>query len=136
MIRIFAGVVAVGVGVLPVLNPLAAHHSFSAMYDSNKSITLTGKVTKLEWGNPHIYYYIDVTDATGRITNYAIEGGTPNSLQRNGWKRDSLKVGDTVTVQGFMARDGSNHVNGRNVTLPGGQRVFTGSADGGPGVPD
>jgi hypothetical protein len=104
------------------------------MYDANKPVTLTGKVTKMQWMNPHIYYYIDVTDAAGKVTNYAIEGGTPNSLQRNGWKRDSLKVGDMVTVQGFLARDGSNHVNGRQVKLPDGRRVFGGSADGGPGV--
>lgn len=135
MTRIFISVCAAAAGML-LLQPVSAHHSFSAMYDDKKPITLTGTVTKMQWGNPHIYYYVDAKDPTGKVANYAIEGGTPNSLQRNGWKRDSLKVGDTVTVQGFMARDGSNHVNGRNVTLPGGKRVFIGSADGGPGTPD
>ena len=120
--------------LLLATQPAHAHHSFSAMYDTKKPIKFTGKVTKMEWGNPHIYYYVDVTDPSGKVINYAVEGGTPNSLQRNGWKRDSLKVGDTVTVEGFMARDGSNHVNGRGVTLPDGRRVFGGSADGGPGV--
>jgi hypothetical protein len=133
MIRIFISICAVGLSLVP-FKTVTAHHAFSAMYDANKPVTLTGKVTKMQWMNPHIYYYIDVTDAAGKVTNYAIEGGTPNSLQRNGWKRDSLKVGDMVTVQGFLARDGSNHVNGRQVKLPDGRRVFGGSADGGPGV--
>lgn len=126
---------AAALSLIVMLQPLMAHHAFSAMYDEKKPITLTGKVTKMQWMNPHIYYYIDVS-AGGKVTNYAVEGGTPNSLQRNGWKRDSLKVGDTVTVQGFLARDGSNHVNGRQVKLPDGRQVFGGSADGGPGVPD
>ena len=84
--------------------------------------------------NPHIYYYVDVKDGSGKITNYAVEGGTPNSLRRQGWGKDSLKTGDTVTVDGFMAKNGSNHVNGRTVTLPDGKRVFGANADdGGPG---
>src|SRR5262245_5839516 len=114
--------------------PLLAHHSFAAEYDRNKGIKFTGTVTKVEWMNPHIYYYVDVKDENGKVTNYAVEGGTPNSLRRQGWGKDSLKAGDTVTVEGFMAKNGSNHVNGRTVTLPGGKRVFGGSADdGGPG---
>ena len=136
MIRILTITCAIVVSSIVMLQPLMAHHAFSAMYDEKKPITVTGKVTKMQWMNPHIYYYIDVADATGKVTNYAVEGGTPNSLQRNGWKKDSLKVGDTVTVQGFLARDGSNHVNGRQVKLPDGRQVFGGSADGGPGVPD
>jgi hypothetical protein len=83
---------------------------------------------------PHIYYYIDAPDASGKVVNYAVEGGPPNSLFRQGWRKDSLKTGDSVTVQGFMAKDGSNHVNGRSVTMPDGKRVFSGSADGGPGA--
>jgi hypothetical protein len=136
MIRILTITCAIVVSSTLMLQPLMAHHAFSAMYDEKKPITVTGKVTKMQWMNPHIYYYIDVTDAAGKVTNYAVEGGTPNSLQRNGWKKDSLKIGDTVTVQGFLARDGSNHVNGRQVKLPDGRQVFGGSADGGPGVPD
>jgi len=115
--------------------PARAHHSFAAEYDRLKPIKFTGTVTKVEWMNPHIYYYVDVKDAGGKITNYAVEGGTPNSLRRQGWGKDSLRIGDTVTVDGFLAKNGSNHVNGRTVTLPDGRRVFGGSADdGGPGT--
>ena len=131
MKRTLLGVLA---GLLFATVPLYAHHSFAAMYDSNKPVKFTGKVTKMEWMNPHIYYYVDVTDAAGKVVSYAVEGGTPSSLQRNGWKKDSLKPGDTVTIEGFMARDGALHVNARGVTLPDGRRVFGGSADGGPGL--
>jgi hypothetical protein len=115
--------------------PVMAHHSFAAEYDSTKPIEFKGTVTKIEWANPHIYYYVDVKDKDGKVINYAVEGGTPGQLYRQGWRKDSLKVGDEVTVSGFRAKDGSNHVNGRKVTLPGGKRVFGGSADdGGPGA--
>jgi len=115
--------------------PVLAHHSFAAEYDSTKPIELKGTVTKVEWANPHIYYYVDVKDKDGKVTNYAVEGGTPGQLYRQGWRKDSLKVGDEVTVSGFRAKDGSNHVNGRRVTLPDGKKVFGGSADdGGPGA--
>jgi len=115
--------------------PVMAHHSFAAEYDSTKPIEFKGTVTKVEWANPHIYYYVDVKDKDGKVVNYAVEGGTPGQLYRQGWKKDSLKVGDNVTVSGFRAKDGSNHINGRKVTLPDGKRVFGGSADdGGPGA--
>ena len=126
------GILAAGFGLLLASAPLLAHHSFAAEYDSKKPIKITGTVTKVEWMNPHIYYYVDVKDASGKVTSYAVEGGTPNTLRRNGWGKDSLKTGDNVTVEGFMAKNGSNHVNGRTVTLPDGRRVFGGSADGGP----
>jgi hypothetical protein len=119
-------------GLLLVSVPLQAHHAAAAVYDSNKPITFTGKVTKVEWANPHIYYYVDAPDKTGKIVNYAIEGGPPNILFRAGWRKDTLKQGDTITVEGFMAKDGSNHVNGRNVTLPNGKKIFAGSNDGSP----
>ena len=128
------GFLTAGLGLLFAAAPLLAHHSFAAEYDSKKPIKLTGTVTKVEWMNPHIYYYVDVKDASGKVTNYAVEGGTPGSLRRQGWGKDSLKTGDTVTVNGFMAKNGSNHVNGRNVTLPDGRKLFAGSADeSGPG---
>ena len=126
---------AVGFGFLCAVAPAFAHHSFAAEYDNKKPIKIIGTVTKMEWLNPHIYYYVDVKDANGKVTNYAVEGGTPNGLRRQGWGKDSLKVGETVTVEGFMAKDGSNHINGRRVTLPDGRRVFGGSNDdGGPGA--
>jgi hypothetical protein len=114
---------------------LLAHHSFAAEYDVNKPITVTGAVTKMEWSNPHIYFYIDVKDETGRVVSWAIEGGAPNGLYRNGWRKDSLKPGDVVTVQGFHARDGANLVNMRSVVLADGRRVLGGQQDGGPDAP-
>jgi hypothetical protein len=133
MRRSVFGFMTVGFGFLCAAAPVLAHHSFAAEYDRSKPVKFTGTVTKMEWMNPHIYYYVDVKDQTGKVTSYAVEGGTPNSLRRQGWGKDSLKTGDTVTVDGFMAKNGSNHVNGRSVTLPDGRKVFGGSADdGGP----
>lgn len=121
-----------GVGLLGVAAQVFGHHSFQAVYDTNAPITVEGTVTKLEWMNPHIYFYVDVTQDDGSVINYRIEGGTPNTLYRRGWRKDALKAGDTITVEGFRARDGSNNLNGRRVALPDGRRVFSGSTDGGP----
>jgi hypothetical protein len=112
--------------------PVLAHHSFSAEYDSNSPITLKGKVTKVEWMNPHVYYYVDVKDEKGAVKNWAVEAGAPNGLYRQGWRKDSLKIGDVITVEGYRAKDSGDHVNGRSVTLANGKRVFAGSEDGGP----
>jgi hypothetical protein len=111
--------------------PMLAHHSFAAEFDQTKSITLAGVVTKLEWTNPHVHFYVDVKEDGGKVTHWDFEGGSPNGLGRQGWTRNSLKVGDTVTVQGFRAKDGSNLASAGMVKLPDGRQVFEGAGDAG-----
>lgn len=130
MKRNWVAVFGVCFGLLLSAVPVMAHHSFAAEYDRNKPIKFTGKVTKMEWMNPHIYFYVDVKDeASGKVINYACEGGAPNGLYRNGWRKDTVKPGDTVTVDGWRAKDGSNTVNTNVVTI-GGKRIFAGSSAG------
>ena len=97
---------------------LHAHHSFAAEFDADKPIELTGIVTKVEWTNPHVWFYINVMDEeTGEVTNWGAEMGPPHGLQRRGWRRNTLAIGERVTVNGFLARNGTPRVNARNVTL-------------------
>jgi hypothetical protein len=105
-----------------------AHHSFSAEFDRDKPITLTGAVTKLEWTNPHARIYIDVTDADGKVTNWDFELGPPNGLMRQGWNRNSLPQGTVVTINGFLSKDQRNVANARSVHLPDGRQVLAGSS--------
>lgn len=106
-----------------------AHHSASTAYDTDKKITLHGTVTKVEWQNPHVFYYIDVKDASGTVTNWAIEASTPNQLYRRGWRKDDLKIGEMVTLaDSSPARNGASKAYGGTLTLAGGRKVFSGSA--------
>ena len=109
-----------------------AHHSFAAEYDEKKVITLKGVVTKFEWMNPHVRFYVDVKDDTGSVTNWDLELMSPNTLKRAGWDSHALKVGDAVTVTAYMAKDGSKRANARgNVTLADGRKIFAGDARNG-----
>jgi len=119
-------VLAIGLGVASV--PALAHHSFAAEYDNKKPASLTGTVTKVEWMNPHARFYLDVKDDAGKVTNWEFELGSPNGLMRQGWTRNSMKIGDSVSVDGSLAKDGSNLANARTVKLSDGKRLFAGSA--------
>ena len=122
-------VFAASAAVLLAAVPMIAHHSFAAEFDATKPFKLTGTVTKIEWMNPHAYFYIDVADEGGKVVNWALEMGSPNGLMRQGWTRNSMKIGDQVTVEGSRAKDGSYVGNARAVTMAStGQRLFAASS--------
>jgi len=115
--------------VLFLTAPLLAHHAFSAEYDNTKPVKVQGVVSKVEWKNPHIWFYVDVKDAAGKVTTWGFSGGPPGMLQRRGITKDVLKIGDEIKVEGFQAKDGSNNASGGNVTFADGRKVFAGSAE-------
>ncbi|HEV8412208.1 MAG TPA: DUF6152 family protein [Bryobacteraceae bacterium] len=118
-------------GVLLAAAPLLAHHSFAAEYDAKKPIELKGTITKVDWMNPHVYFYIDVKDDGGKIANWAFEMGPPRLLERGGWKKSTMKEGDEVIVSGTLAKDGGKHGNARSVTLANtGQKLGGASSEG------
>lgn len=129
--KMFAMFVMSTVSLAVLATPALAHHSFAAEYDVKQPLTMTGTVTKVEWLNPHARFYIDVKDKGGKVINWEFELGSPNSLMRKGWTRNSLKPGDVVTVDGFRAKDGSSLGNARTINLADGRKVFAGSAENG-----
>jgi uncharacterized protein DUF6152 len=124
---VFAGV---SVAMVLAAGPVLAHHSFAAEFDAEKPVALTGTVTKIEWTNPHAYFYIDVKDTGGKVSSWGLEMGSPNGLMRQGWSRNSLKVGDQISIEGSRAKDGSKLANARSVVLANGERLFAASSQG------
>jgi hypothetical protein len=125
-----SGLAAITLAILLGATTIAhAHHSFAAVFDENKPVKLQGVVTKLEWMNPHIWFYLDVKDDKGAITKWQCEGGNPNTLLRQGWTRNTLQIGTTVDIEGWLARNGTNTCNARTV-MANGKRLFAGSSFG------
>jgi hypothetical protein len=130
-VSLSAAAFAIGLGVR-----VLAHHSFAAEFDANRPVRLVGSLSKIEWQNPHSFFYIDVKDDSGTVVNWGCEAGAPGALSRRGFKRGDIKIGDTLVVDGYQARDGAHLVDARRVTLPDGRIVSGASAgDGGPGEP-
>jgi len=122
-------VFAVSAGLLVAAAPMLAHHSFAAEFDGARPVALTGTVTKVDWVNPHSWIYIDVKGDDGTVANWGMETGPPNVLYRAGWRKDSVKMGDAISVHGFAAKDGSHTMAARQITTADGRKLFAGSPD-------
>jgi Family of unknown function (DUF6152) len=127
---VFALALTAGLGL--AVAPMLAHHSFAAEFDGEKPVDLMGTVTKVDWVNPHSWIYIDVKSDDGTVANWGLETGPPNVLYRGGWRRDTVKPGDAISVHGFAAKDGSHTLAARQITTPDGRKLFAGSPDNGP----
>jgi hypothetical protein len=122
------------IAVLLAVTPLLAHHSFAAEYDGTKQVNLRGKVSKVEWINPHAWLYVDVKSDDGKVVNWAVELGPPNALIKRGWNKKSVPIGVELLIEGYRSKDGESRVNGREITFPDGTKLFAGSS--GTGTPD
>ena len=131
--KVKSAVLLVVAGVLTASMPLLAHHSFMAEFDQKQKVSIEGVITEVKWQNPHTFFNVDVKDKDGKIANWTLETGSPNALMLRGWRRDTMKPGDHVSVRGYRAKTGTNLAAARSVTLPDGHTVFGGQMDdGGP----
>ena len=135
MTRILTSCLVTGAALLLSGTALLAHHAESAQFDVNKPVEVTGVIKKVEWANPHIWFYVDVKDDTGKITTWGFSGLPPGMLQRKGFTKETLKIGDTVTVRGARAKDGSTNASGGRITFADGRQVFPGALEVGFGGP-
>ena len=124
---------SVGVGLLLAARLVSAHHAFAAEFDAKRPVQFTGTVVKVEWINPHAWFHVDVKGPNGKVVRWMVEAGTPNTLFRRGFTKDALQAGTEIKVDGYGAKDGSNRMNGRDMTLPDGKTLFMGSS--GTGAP-
>lgn len=128
------GVLVIGALLVAMPPIVSAHHAFGAEFDANKPVKLRGKVTKVEWVNPHAWIHMEVTGTDGKKVEWAVEGGAPNALARRGWRPSSLPVGTEIVIEGYQAKNGETKANGRDITFPNGQKLFMGST--GTGAPE